>query len=71
MDRGAWWATVHRAAESDMMEQLTLLLVLHNALMIYLMNQVFKDVGADGAIPDGEGLSDVSIPQQRVPSNIP
>jgi len=39
--------------------------------MIYLMNQVFKDVGADGAIPDGEGLSDVSIPQQRAPSNIP
>ena len=24
MDRGAWWATVHRIAESDMTEQLTL-----------------------------------------------
>ena len=71
MDRGAWWATVHSVAESDMMEQLTLLLALHNALMIYLMNQVFKDVEADGAIPEGEGLSDVSVPQQRVPSNIP
>ena len=24
MDRGAWWATVHRVAESDVAEQLTL-----------------------------------------------
>ena len=53
-----------------MTEQLTLSLALHNALMVYLMNQFLKDVGADGAIPEGEGLFDVSVPQQRVPSNI-
>ena len=27
LDRGAWWATVHGIAESDMTEQLTLFLV--------------------------------------------
>ena len=27
MNRGAWWATVHRVAELDMTEQLTLSLV--------------------------------------------
>ena len=70
MDRGAWRATVHGVTESDMTEQLTLSLALHNALMVYLMNQFLKDVGADGAIPEGEGLFDVSVPQQRVPSNI-
>ena len=69
MDRGAWRATVHGVTESDTMEQLSL--SLHNALMIYLMNQFFKDVGADGAIPEGEGLSEVSVTQQTVPSNIP
>ena len=69
-DRGAWRATVHGVTESDMTEQLTLSLALHNALMVYLMNQFLKDVGADGAIPEGEGLFDVSVPQQRVPSNI-
>ena len=70
MDRGAWRAAVHGVAESDMMEQLKLSLVLHNALMVYLMNQFFKDVGADSAIPESEGLSDISVSQQRVPSNI-
>ena len=70
MDRGAWRAAVHGVAESDMMEQLKLSLALHNALMVYLMNQFFKDVGADSAIPEGEGLSDISVSQQRVPSNI-
>ena len=28
MDRGAWWATIHEVAESDMTEQLTLSLLL-------------------------------------------
>ena len=47
-----------------MTEQLTLSLALHNALMVYLMNQFLKDVGANGAIPEGEGLFDVSVPHQ-------
>ena len=29
MNRGAWWATLHEAAESDMIEQITLSLFKH------------------------------------------
>ena len=60
MDRGAWWATVHRVAESDMAEQLTLSLscvILANLQKIFcFLNNItlllFSDVM--GALVFGE-----------------
>ena len=35
MDRGAWWATLHGDAESDMIEQITLSLVKHILISLF------------------------------------